>query len=139
MLILYAYNSFVLRNFATNYKPNSAVLAIKAFLFIIVSLLASVSTMAQNVQFDIEADLQRLDSVVANSANYDRQKLQNINLLKRSMGAYVTPMERYNYYKRLYDEYMKFDSDSAKHYASLCQEVASRADMPDLELMSICI
>ena len=139
MLILYAYNSFVLRNFATNYKPNSAVLAIKAFLFIIVSLLASVSTMAQNVQFDIEADLQRLDSVVANSANYDRQKQQNINLIKRSMGAYVTPLERYNYYKRLYDEYMKFDSDSAKHYASLCQEVASRANMPNLELMSICI
>ena len=94
--------------------------------------------MAQNVQFDIEADLQRLDSVVANSANYDRQKQQNINLIKRSMGAYVTPLERY-YYKRLYDEYMKFDSDSAKHYASLCQKVASRADMPDLELMSICI
>ena len=53
----------------------------KAFLFIIVSLLASVSTMAQNVQFDIEADLQRLDSVAANSANYDRQKQQNINLI----------------------------------------------------------
>lgn len=111
----------------------------KAFLFIIVSLLASVSTMAQNVKFDIEADLQRLDSVAANSANYDRQKQQNINLIKRSMGAYVTPLERYNYYKRLYDEYMKFDSDSEKHYASLCQEVASRANMPNLELMSICI
>lgn len=111
----------------------------KAFLFIIVSLLASVSTMAQKTKFDIEADLQRLDSVVANSANYDRQKQQNINLIKRSAGTYVTPTERYNYYKRLYDEYMKFDSDSAKHYASLCQKVASRADMPDLELMSICI
>ena len=128
-----------MRNFATNYKPNSAVLAIKAFLFIIVSLLASVSTMAQNVQFDIEADLQRLDSVVANSANYDRQKQQNINLIKRSAGTYVTPTERYNFSKRMYDEYMKFDSDSAKHYASLCQEVASRANMPNLELMSICI
>ena len=139
MLILYAYNSFVLRNFATNYNPNSAALAMKAFLFIIVSLLASVSTMAQNTKFDIEADLQLLYSVVANSANYDRQKQQNINLIKRSMGAYVTPMKRYNYYKRLYDEYMKFDSDFAKHYASLCQKVASRADMPNLELMSICI
>ena len=74
----------------------------KAFLFIIVSLLASVSTMAQNVQFDIEADLQRLDSVVANSANYDRQKQQNINLIKRSAGTYVTPTERYNFYKRMY-------------------------------------
>lgn len=57
-------------------------------------MLASVSTMAQNVKFDIEADLQRLDSVAANSANYDRQKQQNINLIKRSMGAYVTPLER---------------------------------------------
>ena len=51
----------------------------------------------------------------------------------------MSPRWNANYYKRLYDEYMKFDSDSAKHYASLCQEVASRADMPDLELMSICI
>lgn len=109
----------------------------KAILFLIVSLLASVSTMAQKTKFDIEADLQRLDSVVANSANYDRQKQQNINLIKRSMGAYVTPTERYNYYKRLYDEYMKFDSDSAKHYASLCQEVASRADMPSLEVSAM--
>ena len=102
-------------------------------------MLVSVVGMAQMPKFNIEADLQRLDFVVANSANYDRQKQQNINLIKRSMGAYVTPMERYNYYKRLYDEYMKFDSDSAKHYASLCQKVASRANMPDLELMSICI
>lgn len=109
----------------------------KAFLFLIVSLLASVSTMAQNTKFDIEADLQRLDSVVANSVNYDRQKQQDINVIKRAVGGYVTPTERYNYYKRLYDEYMKFDSDSAKHYASLCQKVASRANLPDLELMSI--
>ena len=109
----------------------------KALFILILSLFASVGSIAQDANFNIEADLQRLDSVVANSANYDHQKQQNINLIKRSMGAYVTPMERYNYYKRLYDEYMKFDSDSAKHYASLCQEVASRANMPDLELMSI--
>lgn len=109
----------------------------KALFILILSFFASVGSIAQDANFNIEADLQRLDSVVANSANYDHQKQQNINLIKRSMGAYVTPMERYNYYKRLYDEYMKFDSDSAKHYASLCQEVASRANMPDLELMSI--
>ena len=67
-------------------------------------MLVSVVGMAQMPKFNIEADLQRLDFVVANSANYDRQKQQNINLIKRSMGAYVTPMERYNYFKRLYDE-----------------------------------
>ncbi len=76
----------------------------KALLFFIMSMLVSVAGMAQKPKFNIEADLQRLDYVVTNSANYDRQKQQNINLIKRSMGAYVTPMERYNYFKRLYDE-----------------------------------
>ncbi len=32
---------------------------------------------------------------------------------------------------------MKYDSDSAKHYALLCQEVASRADMPNLEVSAM--
>ena len=62
----------------------------KALLFFIMSMLVSVAGMAQKPKFNIEADLQRLDSVVVNSANYDRQKQQNINLIKRSMGAYVT-------------------------------------------------
>lgn len=53
----------------------------KAIKFLIVSLLASVSTMAQNVKFDIEADLQRLDTVVANSHKYDAQKMQDINYI----------------------------------------------------------
>lgn len=63
----------------------------KAIKFLIVSLLASVSTMAQNVKFDIEADLQRLDTVVANSHKYDAQKMQDINYIKRNMGGFVTP------------------------------------------------
>ena len=59
----------------------------KALLFFIMSMLVSVAGMAQKPKFNIEADLQRLDSVVVNSANYDRQKQQNINLIKRSMGG----------------------------------------------------
>lgn len=93
----------------------------KAFFIFLFSLLASVVSMAQNVKFDIEADLHRLDTVVANSHKYDAQKMHDINYIKRSTGDFVTPTERYNFYKRLYDEYMKFDSDSAKHYASMCQ------------------
>lgn len=76
----------------------------KALLFFIMSMLVSVAGMAQKPKFNIEADLQRLDSIVVNSANYDRQKQQNINLIKRSMGGVCHPMERYNYFKRLYDE-----------------------------------
>lgn len=109
----------------------------KAFFIFLFSLLASVVSMAQNVKFDIEADLHRLDTVVANSHKYDAQKMQDINYIKRSTGGFVTPTERYNFYKRLYDEYMKFDSDSAKHYASMCQMVASRANMHNYEVAAI--
>lgn len=106
------------------------------FIFIL-SFLISVASKAQKTEFNIEEDLLRLDSVVTNSANYDKQKLQDINNIKLSMGGFVTPTERYNFYKRLYDEYMKFDSDSAKHYASMCQKVASRANMHNYEVASI--
>lgn len=109
----------------------------KALFFLLLSFLISVTSKAQKMEFNIEEDLLRLDSVVANSANYDKQKLQDINNIKRSMGGFVTPTERYNFYKRLYDEYMKFDSDSAKHYASMCQKVASRANMHNYEVASI--
>lgn len=109
----------------------------KAFLIFLFSLLASVVSMAQNVKFDIEADLHRLDTVVANSHKYDAQKMHDINYIKRSTGDFVTPTERYNFYKRLYDEYMKFDSDSAKHYASMCQKVASRTNMHNYEVAAI--
>lgn len=108
----------------------------KAFLFIIVSLLASVSTMAQNTKFDIEADLQRLDSVVANSANYDRQKQQNINLIKRSAGTYVTPTERYNFYKRMY----RVHEVRQRFGKTLCVVVPGSgkpADMPNLEVSAM--
>lgn len=109
----------------------------KALFFLLLSFLISVTSKAQKTEFNIEEDLLRLDSVVANSANYDKQKLQDINNIKCSMGGFVTPTERYNFYKRLYDEYMKFDSDSAKHYASMCQKVASRANMHNYEVASI--
>lgn len=130
-------NSFVLCNFVTNYNPNNAVLEMKAILLLIMSLFVSVGAKAQTEKFDIEADLQRLDSVVANSANYDRQKQQNISNIKRSADAYVTPLERYNYYKRLFDEYKKFDSDSAAYYAEKCKMVASSGGMHDLEVSAI--
>lgn len=109
----------------------------KAFFIFLFSLLASVVSMAQNVKFDIEVDLHRLDTVVANSHKYDAQKMHDINYIKRSTGDFVTPTERYNFYKRLYDEYMKFDSDSAKHYASMCQKVASRTNMHNYEVAAI--
>lgn len=48
------------------------------FIFIL-SFLISVASKAQKTEFNIEEDLLRLDSVVTNSANYDKQKLQDIN------------------------------------------------------------
>lgn len=109
----------------------------KAIFIFIMSFFVSVGSMAQDTNFNIEADLQRLDSVVANSDNYDKQKLQSINNLKRSMGNSVTPLERYNFYKRLYDVYMKFDSDSAEYYAQKCMEVSENANKEGLGVAAI--
>lgn len=92
---------------------------------------------ANEPDISIERDLQRLDSVVANYTTYEKQKQQTINELKREAGGYVTSLEQYNYYKRLYDEYMKFDCDSAAHYANLCQNIAAKADMKKLEVSAL--
>ena len=51
----------------------------KAIFIFIMSFFVSVGSMAQDTNFSIEADLHRLDSVVANSDNYEKQKLQDIN------------------------------------------------------------
>lgn len=109
----------------------------KSIAILIIYLFVSISASANEQDICVERDLLRLDSVVANYTTYEKQKLQAINDLRREAGAYVTSLELYNYYKRLYDEYMKFDCDSAAHYASLCQKVAAKANMKKLEVSAL--
>lgn len=65
----------------------------------------------------IDADLQRLDSAVANSHDFDVRKMEEIAAFKRSAHLVNTPEGQYNFYQHLFDEYMKFDPDSAIYYA----------------------
>lgn len=109
----------------------------KSISILIFIIFISIGTSAKELDICVERDLQRLDSVVENYEKYEKQKQQAINELKREAGTYVTPLEQYNYYKRIYDEYMKFDCDSAVHYAYLCQKVAEKAGMKKLETSAL--
>ena len=105
----------------------------------IILLLAIVLSFAVHLQaqtIDLEKDLQQLDEAVANRHAYEKQKQQNISAWKKEADAYVTAEEQYNFYKHLYDEYMKFDPDSAEYYARLCTEVTEKAGLHDLYMMS---
>ena len=102
-------------------------------------LLAIIMAFAVQLQaqtIDLERDLQLLDEAVDNQQTYDKQKLQNIAAWKKEADAYVTAEEQYNYLKHLFDEYMKFDPDSAEYYAQRCIEVTEKAGLRELNLIS---
>lgn len=94
---------------------------------ILLPVIVACATHLQAQTIDLEKDLQLLDEAVANHQSYDKQKLQNIAAWKKDADAFVTPEEQYNFLKHLYDEYMKFDPDSAAYYARRCIEVTERA------------
>lgn len=85
-------------------------------------LLYPIVVQAENKQ--MTADLQRLDSAVAHSHDFDARKLEEIAAFKRSAHLVGTPEGRYNFCQHLFDEYMKFDPDSAIHYARKARQIA---------------
>lgn len=103
---------------------------------LLLAVIVACATHLQAQTIDLEKDLQQLDDAVANHQSYDRQKLQNIAAWKKEADTFVTPEEQYNFLKHLYDEYMKFDPDSAAYYAQRCIEVTEKAGLHDLCLMS---
>ena len=102
---------------------------------IVVLLLTALSTLHAQ-KFDIEKDLLRLDSAVNASSSYEQQKRQAIAVWKKDNNFFVTPTEQYNYNKHLYDEYMKFDPDSAIYYSAQCYHIATKAGLTDLAVMA---
>ena len=77
----------------------------------------------------IDADLQRQDSAVANSHDFDVRKMEEIAAFKRSAHLVNTPEGQYNFYQHLFDEYMKFDPDSAIYYARKARQAAQKGGL----------
>ena len=78
----------------------------------------------------------RLDSVVYRNAEFIKRKQQAIDNLHTALQSALLQEDRYMLAKQLYDEYLKFDSDSAMTYALLCHDIAGEMGRTDLMLQS---
>ena len=84
---------------------------------------------------DIEEDFNVLDSVIAQRAIYIQEKESNIEKYRKGY-IFTTSIDRYNFNKHLFNEYMKFDSDSALTYAYRCRKIADKEDLTNEKLLS---
>lgn len=104
------------------------------------TLLLALNTLTCSAQthFDLEKDLLQLDSVVAQSSLFDQQKEKQIADIKRTSNNDFSPQNQYQYNKQLFDEYLKFDPDSAELYIHRCKSICKRYDLK-LQYISSCI
>lgn len=89
----------------------------------------SASVSAQS--YDVEKELRVLDREVANSQMYIARKHENIEKIKKDISLASFTAERYLLFKRLYEEYQKFDGDSAIAYANRGYELGVKEQRID--------
>lgn len=101
----------------------------------IVLFLVLLSHKSSAAPFDLKRDFAMLDTVVANVDKYmsDRQKAIEASVSK---GPFASDIERYSYYRHMFEEYKKFSSDSAMVYALRCKQTAVRAGMKEESMLA---
>lgn len=101
----------------------------------IVLFLVLLSHKSSAAPFDLKRDFAMLDTVVANVDKYmsERQKAIEASVNK---GPFASDIERYSYYRHMFDEYKKFSSDSAMAYALRCKQTAVRAGMKEESMLA---
>jgi hypothetical protein len=95
----------------------------------VLSTFSIVSCRESKQEICLESDFEQLDSVVADRSQIINNKERNIVNLKREMLSCTTVSDKYVYCKRLYDEYMKFNPDSAAYYSRMSQRYALEGGM----------
>ncbi|WP_143309469.1 DUF6377 domain-containing protein [Chitinophaga vietnamensis] len=74
--------------------------------------------------------LKVLNQTMERSAQYDSIKLRRVDSTRHSLAGAGTPVQRYNIYQQLYEEYKVFNFDSAYVYARLLQQVGEQLNDP---------
>lgn len=82
-------------------------------------------------QRQTDADLKRLDAAIDRKDDYDAEKRRQIEIVRKGLATAATLADKYAVYKRLFDEYLKFNPDSAMAYASRCMSTASANGMAE--------
>ncbi len=105
-------------------------------LITVIALLLSLG-MQGAVNFCIEEDLQQLDRIVEQKPKYDQIKQKEIARSKLAEGNSITDMDKYNFHESLYQQYLKWNPDSAVAHARRCQEIASANNLPQLHTKAV--
>lgn len=110
-----------------------SVSPLRIFCIILVSVLFPAVT--EGRQFDLERDFAMLDTIVDNADKYMKARQKAISDGKNH-GPLSTDIERYTYYRHMFEEYKKFCSDSAFAYARLCKHTAERAGLVEESMLA---
>lgn len=104
----------------------------RLFFLLNIVLLFSVAANAQT-KAQLEAVLNRLDSVIDEAPKYERAKQMRITKLIDRLKGVKDPLSRYNINMRIYDEYESYKSDSAISYLEDNVRLARYMQRKDLE------
>lgn len=104
--------------------------------FYVLLILLTMPLMGSAQKKDIEAALQKLDSVVAKHSEFIQKKKGDINNFKQALKTSPSNYDRYELCSHLYHAYMKLNSDSALSYAARGQELAQRIGQKELFIQS---
>lgn len=73
--------------------------------------------------------LDELDTTIANSSEYEKEKRLHIDIIKNELNkSSLSDDERYGIYRRLYNEYESYICDSARYYINLCLTLGRQAN-----------
>ena len=100
--------------------------------YLLLILLALPISIYAQEKYCLADDLKELDQAIGQKESYDQAKLKEIVRYKQNVGLSITPLDKYNYYEQLYQEYLKWNPDSAQHYVQACKKVALENNLTDL-------
>lgn len=107
------------------------------FLSIAVALILAAAMFAScevRQESPFEADLRRMDEVLARADEYVRAKEQKISTIENMFHSRgVTPVQQYHIYGQLYNEYVAFQFDKAKD--ALDNQIRIASEIGELSLM----
>jgi tetratricopeptide (TPR) repeat protein len=103
--------------------PRRSIFVISFFLFLFGFQFVSIKQVKASENID---SLKRvLNKVLENRAQFDHQKIDELNALKRQLHLHFSSLDaRYNNYQQLFDAYKRFIYDSAYFYCKKLNECA---------------
>lgn len=99
--------------------------------FFVVMVSIGVTAKQKDKAYDIEGALCELDEAVAHYSDFERIRIAEIEQKKQELRHATFDSDRYLVMTQIFDQYKKFNSDSALNYANRCIKLAERCHRDD--------